>query len=146
MQPNRRKRLLRIAVLALVLFAAHVFDHVRHGELGSGSARLGLGSLALMVAVFAAHLAVVMLVLRAHVLAPTAAANLGFGNVVGPLLFHHVVPNWRPVSGIFTPVHTDALSWAILAAIMGTGLLLGFAGLASARRSVDRPLDAVAAA
>jgi hypothetical protein len=146
MPTKQRRRLLGIAVVALVLFAAHGLDHARHGELGAGSARLGVGSLGLMAAVFAAHLVVVLLVLRGHVFAPTVAANLGFGNVVGPLLFHHVVPNWRPVSGIFTPVHTDALSWAILAAIMAAGLLLGFAGLSAGRRSVDRPLDAVAAA
>jgi formate hydrogenlyase subunit 3/multisubunit Na+/H+ antiporter MnhD subunit len=127
-----RTALVGLSIVGLVLFVGHLLDHARHGEL---LAELGPGSRVLMVVVLAAHIAMVALAVRRHALAPSAAVNLGFGNVAGPMLFHHVLPHWGALSGVFTEVHADALSWTFLAAIMVNGLALGLAGIAATRRS-----------
>jgi formate hydrogenlyase subunit 3/multisubunit Na+/H+ antiporter MnhD subunit len=114
--------------LLVVMIVVHDLDHVRQGR-ALQSELFGVGAVALVTGIISLVLAV-----RAHWLAPAAAAVVGFGNVVGVALVH-VAPHWGPFSDPYSAAHVDWFSWTVIVTMMFVGLLLGIAGMRALRHS-----------
>jgi len=121
------RQIVRLSWTMLALQAVHILDHVRQGR-GLNNELYGIGTFATVSA-----LALVVLVVRRHPLAPVAAVTVGFGNLVG-LPVVHIVPHWSAFSDPYPAAHVDAGSWIQLTVMMVVGLMLGLAGLAEMRR------------
>ena len=121
------KRIVRLSWTMFALQVVHILDHARQGR-GLNNELYGIGTFATVSA-----LALVVLVVRRHPLAPVAAVTVGFGNLVGlPLV--HIVPHWSAFSDPYPAAHVDAGSWLQVSVMMVVALMLGLAGLAAIRR------------
>jgi len=127
MRPRERLRLLAVTTTLAVLTVLHDVDHVRQGR--------GLPFELYGVAVFALLSlgATLMLVLRRHRLAGTAAVAQGVATIVGVGAVH-VAPQWSSLTDSYSAAHADALSWAIIVTMMLAGVALVVLGAAPGRR------------
>ena len=105
----------------------HDFDHLRqgrslHAEL-YGVAVLALASTALVVTLARRH----------HRLAGWAGVVVGVGTVLG-VASVHVAPQRSFLSDPYPAAHADLLSWAIILAMMVTGLVMALVGTAALGR------------
>lgn len=130
MPPRERHRLLATVLALAVLTVLHDADHIRQGR--------GLPFELYGVAVFALLTigATLTLLLRGHALAGTAAVAQGVATIVGVGAVH-VAPQWSSLTDSYSAAHADALSWAIVVAMMLTGLALVVLGAPSSRREVS---------
>ena len=112
----------------VIMIVVHDLDHVRQDR-ALQSELLGVGAIALVAALVSLVLAI-----REHWLAPTAAVVVGFGNVVGVVLVH-VAPHWGPFSDPYAAAHVDWFSWTVIVAMMLLGLMLGMTGVSALRNS-----------
>lgn len=127
----RGQRLILLSFLLLILTVGHELDHIRQGR-ALEPQLYGLMAVVTVLAVITFALA-----FRGQPLTAAVAAQVGFGNVVGPAVVH-IAPAWGPFSDPFAATKVNALSWGLLAALMVTGLLLGLAGFAASGSQFSR--------
>lgn len=127
MHSRERNRLLAMTIALTALTVLHDIDHLRQGR--------GLPSELYAVAVVAllSLAATLTLLLRSHRLAGTATLAQGVATVVG-VGGVHVAPRWSSLTDSYSAAHVDALSWAIILAMMLAGLALVVGGVAPWRR------------
>lgn len=122
-QPDRR--LVAITGVLGVLTVVHDLDHVRQGRwlpwVLYGVAVAAVVSLALTLTV---------LLRRPQFAAPMAIAQ-GGATVIGVGVVH-AAPQWSAFTDSYGAAHVDALSWAIVLAMMAAGLALAVAAAARA--------------
>lgn len=127
MHSRERHRLLAMTIALTALTVLHDVDHLRQGR--------GLPYELYVVAVFALVSlgAMLTLLLRRHRLAGTASLAQGVATVVGVGAVH-VAPQWSSLTDSYSAARVDALSWAIILAMMLTGLALVVGSVAPWRR------------
>lgn len=109
-------------------FLVHNADHARRGiDIVTDHVIWAGTTVAMLAAV------VLTLIATRHALAPFAAAVAGFSIAVGVSL-SHLVPRWSAFSDPLPGGEVDAFTWVAVLAEVGGALLLGLAGLATARR------------
>ena len=115
-------RLVMITGLLLGLTVIHDVDHVRQGR--------ALPVVLYIVAISAlASLAFTMTVLTTNpTWARPVALAQGLATVVGVGAVH-ASPQWSPWTDSYAAAHADLPSWAIIIAMMATGLILALAAL-----------------
>jgi len=127
----------RSMTVAMMVFAGafllHGFDHLRRGMDASPPSIMVGGTLQGVFVVVA-----VVLVLRHHRWASQAAIVVGFGSAL-LFTYAHVLPTFLPgLQDSFTSgprVDVTWFSWLTAVGEIGAGLILGYAGLQTRRRS-----------
>ncbi|MEZ0365209.1 hypothetical protein ACAG26_16130 [Mycobacterium sp. pUA109] len=113
-------------------FAIHGLDHLRRGMSASPPAVMVGGTVQAVFVVLA-----VVLALRNHPRARRAAVLAGFGSAV-LFSYAHLLPTiWPGYQDSFvSPPHTNVtwFSWLSAVAEVGTGIVVGGAGIAATRR------------
>lgn len=124
---GQRRCLLSTTTFLGVLTVLHDIDHVRQGRtlpvVLYGVALFALLTIAVVLA----------LLLRRHRFAGISATAQGVATIVGVGAVH-VAPQWSSLSDSYAAAHADALSWAIILAMMFNGLALALWAASSARR------------
>ena len=115
------------AAVLFMLTVIHDLDHLRqgrslHAEL-YGVAVVALGSTASVYALARRH----------HRLAPWAAVVVGAATLVG-VAGVHVAPHRSFFSDPYPAAHADLVSWAIIVAMIATGVVMALIGLAALGR------------
>jgi hypothetical protein len=132
---TRAKLLSVVAVAYVVLDVLHFGDHLRQGR--SLAAQIYVaGNVGLVVAIVVAALAV-----RAHPIAPAAAAAFGLLAAMG-VTATHILPAWGFLSDSYTSVHVDALSWVSACSLVICGLALAASGTTMVLRPARQRLPA----
>jgi hypothetical protein len=128
--PDRLARnLYRAGVLFAVGSGVHLFDHLRRGQGSVTESLYWAGNLALIVQV-----AVIVLILTRHRLAPVAAMAGGFPLALG-FLAAHWLPEWSALSDPVWEISSwTALSYAASSLEIIGALAVGICGLAMVRR------------
>ena len=132
--PLATRRSMTVAMMVFAgAFGIHGLDHLRRGMAASPPSIMVGGLIqGLFVAV------AVVLVLRHHRWASTAAIVVGFGSAV-LFTYAHVLPTFLPnYQDSFTSgprINVTWFSWLTAVAEIGAGLILGYAGLQARRRS-----------
>ena len=118
---KRMRMLTALAGLLAVLTILHDLDHLRQGR--------ALGSELYVVAVvaLASTGATVALLVRRHPLSTMAATVLGLATVLGVGIVH-AAPARSFLSDSYAAADADALSWAIILAMMIVGLVMAVVG------------------
>ncbi|OBH15886.1 hypothetical protein A5694_07940 [Mycolicibacter sinensis] len=134
MSDQTSDRLLRWAAVAFAIgFAVHGLDHLRRGMSASPPAVMVGGTVQGVFVV-----AAVAMVLRRHPLAPRLAAFVGFGSAL-LFTYAHLLPTFWPAfqdSFISLPhINVMWFSWFSAVAEIGTGIVVGGAGIRAARGS-----------
>ncbi|MGH9226668.1 MAG: hypothetical protein ACRD2W_23420 [Acidimicrobiales bacterium] len=114
-----------------VLTVVHDVDHVRQGR-ALPFELYGVAVLALVMV----GTTLTMLV-RSHPLAEGAAVVLGILTIVGVGAVH-VAPEWSTHADSYGAAHADALSWAIIIAMVLAGVVLAVVAAVSHRRVTAR--------
>lgn len=104
----------------------HDLDHVRQSRLPEVPV-LVLGGVAYLAA-----FVTLVLALRRHRLASTAAIAVGFATALG-FIAVHVLPDWGPLADGYPGTGADVLSWTVVFIDIGVALWLGLAGLRAGR-------------
>ncbi|HEX7277300.1 MAG TPA: hypothetical protein VF244_07985 [Acidimicrobiales bacterium] len=121
------KRLVAVTVALTALTILHDLDHVRQGR--SLAVHLDV-----VGAVSLVSLAVTLIVLRRrHPLAGMVAVAQGIATVVGVGVVH-AAPYWSSLADSYGAAHVDALSWAVILAMMAAGAVLAVLAWPTARR------------
>lgn len=114
---GHQRSLIAITALLGVLTVIHDVDHVRQGRaLPAVLYAVGFGALVSIV------ITLMVLVWRPALSRPVAMAQ-GVAAVVGVGAVH-AAPQWSTVTDSYGAADADALSWAIIIAMMGAGALL----------------------
>ena len=122
-------RLLRLAGIAYAVgFTIHTLDHLRRGSDSITETLYVAGYLSSLVSI-----AVIVLVLTRHRLAPIAAVAVGFTQAAA-FVAAHFLPEWSALSDSFVEGGAAAISIVAGLAEIAGALLLGFAGLHWLRR------------
>lgn len=113
----RNESLLAVTCILGILTLVHDADHVRQGR--------ALPRELYGVAVIATLMIGTTLTLlwRRHRLARQAVLVLGVATILGVGAIH-VAPQWSSLTDSYSAAHVDALSWAIIVAMMLTALAL----------------------
>jgi hypothetical protein len=131
-----RDRVLLYVSLAFVLSVLlHGTDHLMQDR-GVGALDTGViigGSLNYLLAV-----AALGLVLVRHERAPLVATFVGFYIAVG-VSAAHLLPEWGQLSDPYSELSLGAYSWIVVLLEIGTGFLLGLAGLRAMRQARPEP-------
>jgi hypothetical protein len=133
MPQDRALRYVSLAFLLAVLL--HGTDHLLQDR-GVGALDTGVivgGSVNYLLAVTAT-----VLVLMRHARAPLVATFVGFYIAVG-VSAAHLLPEWGELSDPYPELSLGALSWAAALLEIGTGFLLGVAGLRAMRQARPEP-------
>lgn len=110
--------------MLFVLTVIHDLDHLRQGR----TLHFELYGVALVA--LASTASVYALARRHHRLASWAAVIVGAGTLVG-VAGVHVAPHRSFFSGPYPAARADLVSWAIIVAMMATGVVMGLIGLAA---------------
>jgi hypothetical protein len=127
---NRDRVLLYTSLAFMLSVLLHGTDHLMQDR-GVGALDTGVligGTLNYLLAVF-----VVVMVLRNHERAPLVAAFVGFYIAIG-VSAAHLLPEWGQFSDPYSELSLGAWSWIVVLLEIGTGFLLGLAGLRAMRR------------
>lgn len=114
---HTRRRLLTIVSVLGVLTVVHDLDHVRQGR--ALPAELYVVAVAALVSITAT----LVVLVRYPQWARTAAVAEGMATIVGVGAVH-AAPQWSSVTDSYSAAHADIVSWAIIIAMMLTGLAL----------------------
>lgn len=126
MPPRVRHRLVAMTGALATLTLVHDLDHIRQAR-GLPFELYGVAVLAVVTIG-----ATLTLLLRHHRLAGTAAFAQGVATILGVGAVH-VVPRWSPLTDPYSAAHADALSWAIILAMMLMGAALAVTAAPVAR-------------
>jgi hypothetical protein len=126
-EQSPEERLRRIAVVFVVAVGVHGVDHVRRGVDVLTTQVLSAGSIQFVLAVIA-----LVLVLRRHPWAASAAIAIGFSSAIG-FTAAHLLPHWGSFSDSFTgsrvAPNVTVLSWATALFEIGADIAVGCAGV-----------------
>ncbi|MEB3981470.1 hypothetical protein OQ968_09365 [Mycobacterium sp. 663a-19] len=131
--PTARRPLAEAVLVFTAAFALHGIDHLRRGMAASPPAIMAGGMIQGVFVVVA-----VVLILRHHRWASEAAIAVGFGSAA-LFAYAHLLPTFLPgLQDSFTSgprINVTWFSWLTAVAEIGTGLVLGYAGLRARRRN-----------
>jgi 4-amino-4-deoxy-L-arabinose transferase-like glycosyltransferase len=109
-------------VALVVAIALHATDHVRQARgLGALTPEVLWGGVVLAVAAFAT----LLLTLRRHPRAPTAAVVVGLATAAG-VSASHLAPHWSALSDPYADAALGPYSWAVMLAEIAAALVLAF--------------------
>lgn len=114
---HTRRRLVTVVSVLGVLTVIHDLDHVRQGR------ALPTELYFVAVAALLSITATLIVLVRYPRWARTAAVAEGVATIVGVGAVH-AAPQWSTVTDSYAAAHADIVSWAIILAMMFTGLLL----------------------
>ena len=132
---NRDRVLLYVSLAFMLSVLLHGTDHLMQDR-GVGALDTGViigGSVNYLLAITAPAL-----VLMRHERAPLFATFVGFYIAVG-VSAAHLLPEWGQLSDPYSELSLGAYSWAVVLLEIGTGLLLGLAGLRAMRQAPPEP-------
>lgn len=115
----------------------HTADHVRRGTGVVSSAVLWAGFVSTAIGV-----AIIVLTLAGHRLAPLAASLFGIPIAAGVAAVH-LLPHWSTLSDAFVGSSASgvtALSWTVVLVEIAGALAVGIAGMAALRRQEADPV------
>ena len=132
---TRDRALLYVSLAFMLSVLLHGTDHLIQDR-GVGALDTGViigGSVNYLLAI-----AVTVLVLMRHERAPLVAVFVGFYIAVG-VSAAHLLPEWGQLSDPYSELSLSAYSWIVVLLEIGTGFLLGLAGLRAMRRARPEP-------
>ena len=133
----RRDRTLLYASLAFMLAVQlHGIDHLMQDR---GVWALDTGVILGGGVIFFLTATVVVLVLKRHERAPLVATFVGFYTAVNVSAAHLLPMEWGQLSDPYPELSLGAYSWSVVLLEIGTGALLGLAGLRAMRQAHPEP-------
>ena len=117
--------------LFVLVLGLHAADHVRQG-VDRLTVEVTLGGQALIVAA----LAVLVLALRRHPLAPPVAADVGIWSALA-VTASHIAPHWSAFSDSYPDNDLDLLAWTSMLAVIATAGMLAVVGRRELRRASE---------